>query len=130
MFVAGGDPNSKDDDPKDDGSGGPGYIIPDEFHAKGARSHFRGSISMFNPDRPESAGSQFLILLAPRLQMDGHFTVFGRVIAGQEVIDRITLGRTTKDLGQGGRIIPGDLLVKAEVIRKRPHQYKVIKLEK
>jgi peptidyl-prolyl cis-trans isomerase B (cyclophilin B) len=129
MFVAGGDPNSKKSDARDDGTGGPGYVIPDEYAARGARSHFRGSIAMVNTG-PRTAGSQFWITLTPQPSLDGHSTVFGRVIKGQEVIDRITRGSTGKTATPAKAAIPGDLLLKAEVIRKRPHEYKVIKLEK
>jgi hypothetical protein len=57
--------------------------------------------------------------------MDGHYTVFGRIIKGQEVADRITSGRTSRLIGRFGKIIPGDLLVRAETIRKRSHKYRV-----
>ncbi len=124
-LVAGGDPKSRTGDAADDGSGGPGYVIPDEFNRAGARNHFRGSLSMVSRG-PHTAGSQFLVTLAPGREMDGHFTVFGRVLKGQDVLDRITPGRTNKHVGFG-RIVPGDLLVRAEVLRKRPHEYRVIK---
>jgi cyclophilin family peptidyl-prolyl cis-trans isomerase len=128
-LVMGGDPKSKEGDPKDDGLNGPGYAIPDEFDRPDARRHFRGSIAMARTG-PNTAGSQFFITLSPPGdEMDGHFTVFGRVVQGQEVVDRITLGRTNKQVGLPGRIIPGDLLVRAEVLRKRPHEYKVIKVQ-
>jgi cyclophilin family peptidyl-prolyl cis-trans isomerase len=126
-LVAGGDPNSKGADPLKDGGGGPGYVIPDEFDRADARGHFRGALGMGNNARPGTAGSQFYITFAPNKEMDGHFTVFGRVIEGQEVIDRITLGRTNPRVGRFGNIVPGDLLVRAEIVRKRPHEYKVIK---
>lgn len=116
--VVGGDPNSTKEDPKDDGAGGPGYVIADEYQAKNARNHFRGSISMVKT-RPHTAGSQFFISLAPAPEMDGHFTVFGRILEGQEVADQITRGRTHPDVAKFGRLIPGDLLVRAEVVRKR-----------
>ena len=110
-MAAGGDPNTKNDDPDDDGLGGPGYVISDEYQAKNARNHFRGSISMIKT-MPHSAGSQFFLSLAPAPAMDGVFTVFGRIIEGQDVADRITRGRTTCKLRHFGRIIPGDLLVR------------------
>jgi peptidyl-prolyl cis-trans isomerase B (cyclophilin B) len=123
-LVAGGDPNSKNADPSEDGTGGPGYVIPDEFRSKKARGHFRGSVSMVNRG-PHTAGSQFFITLVPNPLMDGRFTVFGRVIQGQYVIDRISQGRTTKVPGR--KTIPGDLLLRAEVIRKRAHEYQAVK---
>ena len=126
-LVAGGCPLTKNDDPADDGSGGPGYFIPDEFKLPKARGHFRGSLSMVRSPAPNSAGSRFLITLVPQPWMDGQFTVFGRVIKGQEAIDRITQGRTHPEVAEFGRIIPGDVLVRAEIVRKRNHEYQVIK---
>jgi len=125
-YVRGGDPATRNDDPRDDGTGGPGYTIPDEFDKPAARATFRGSLSMVNTG-PHTAGSQFFITLTPHEQFNGHFTVFGRVVDGQEVVDQITPGRTTKDIGHYGRIVPGDRLVRVEVIRKRPHAYQAIR---
>ena len=126
--VVGGDPNTKKEDRNrnHDGQGGPGYVIADEYQAKSARNHFRGSISMVKT-KPHTAGSQFFISLAPAPEMDGHFSVFGRILEGQEVADRITRGRTTPEVGPFGRPIPGDLLVRAEVVRKRRHEYRAVK---
>jgi len=125
-LVQGGDVKSRTGDPKDDGTGHPGYFIPDETDRPGARSHYRGSISMVN-NGPHTTGSQFFLTLVPMPEMDGQFAVFGRVLKGQEVVDRITRGRTNLDPGHYGRIIPGDLLVRAEVVRKRNHPYPVVK---
>jgi cyclophilin family peptidyl-prolyl cis-trans isomerase len=125
-LVQGGDPNTKNNDPADDGAGGPGYFIADEFKSPKARHHFRGSVSMVNTG-PGTSGSQFFFTLTPQPEMDGHFTVFGRVLQGQDVLDQLTPGRTTRELGHYGRIIPGDLLIRAEVLRKRPHEYKAQK---
>lgn len=121
-YVRGGDPKTRNDDPSDDGQGGPGYTIPDEFQRLDARDHFRGSLSMVNTG-PHTAGSQFFIALAPNLSFNRHFTVFGRVIRGQEHVDGITPGRTTRNIGHFGKLVPGDVLLKAEVVRKRKHAY-------
>lgn len=126
-MVVGGDPNTKNADPADDGIGGPGYNIPDEFNLPAARSHFRGTISMAQ-NGPGRAGSQFFITLVAAPEFDGNSTAFGRVIRGQEVLDQITEGRTNHEVGEFGKIIPGDLIVRAEVVRKRPHPYVVTKL--
>ena len=125
-MVVGGDPNTKNADPNDDGLGGPGYSIPDEFGSPTARVHFRGVISTVQ-NGPRTAGSQFFITLVPSPEFDGNSTAFGRVVKGQEVLDRITEGRTNRNVGQFGRIIPGDRLVRATVVRKRPHPYPVTK---
>ena len=116
-MAVGGDPNSKNADPNDDGLGGPEYVIPDEFRLPGARLHFRGSVAMVE-SAANTAGSQFFIELVPHPEMNHHLTVFGRVVRGQEGVDRITPGRTNQRFGRFGKIIPGDLIVRARVIRK------------
>jgi len=126
-MVVGGDPNTKNADPGDDGLGGPGYVIPDEFNLPNARGHFRGTISMVQ-NAPARAGSQFFITLVPAPEFDGYSTAFGRVILGQEVLDQVTEGRTNRNVGAFGKIIPGDLITRADVVRKRPHPYVVRKL--
>ena len=126
-MVVGGDPNTKNADPADDGIGGPGYNIPDEFNLPAARGHFRGTISMAQ-NGPGRAGSQFFITLVAAPEFDGNSTAFGRVIRGQDVLDQVTEGRTNHEVGEFGKIIPGDLIVRAEVVRKRPHAYVVTKL--
>ena len=126
-MVVGGDPNTKNPDPADDGIGGPGYNIPDEFNLPAARGHFRGTISMAQ-NGPGRAGSQFFITLVAAPEFDGNSTAFGRVIRGQDVLDQVTQGRTNHEVGEFGKIIPGDLIVRAEVVRKRPHAYVVTKL--
>jgi cyclophilin family peptidyl-prolyl cis-trans isomerase len=126
-MVVGGDPNTKNSDPADDGLGGPGYAIPDEFNLSAARGHFRGTIAMAQ-NGPGRAGSQFFITLVAAPEFNGTSTAFGRVIRGQEVLDQVTEGRTNHDVGEFGKIIPGDLIVRADVVRKRPHAYVATKL--
>jgi peptidyl-prolyl cis-trans isomerase A (cyclophilin A) len=116
-MVVGGDPNTKNGDPSDDGTGGPGYIIPDEFHLPEARLHFRGSVAMVE-SAANTAGSQFFLELAAHPEMNHHLTVFGRVVNGQHGIDSITQGRTNMRFGRFGKAIPGDVLVSARVVRR------------
>ena len=127
IMAEGGDVKSRERDPAEDGTGSPGYFIPDEFQRKDARGLGRGTISMVH-NGPNTAGSRFFITTAPMPEMDGQYTVFGRVLQGQEVVDRITRGRTNVHVAGHGRIIPGDLLVRAEVLRKRDHEYRVTKV--
>lgn len=86
FMLQGGDPNSKNRDPRDDGHGGPGYTIPDEL---GAASHLRGVVSMANNGHPNTGGSQFFIMLADKPHLDEKHTSFGRVVAGMDVVDAI-----------------------------------------
>ena len=86
FMIQGGDPNSKNRDPRDDGKGGPGYTIEDEFSEV---SHARGMVSMANTGKPKSGGSQFFIVVADSTPLDGKYALFGRVLEGMEVADRI-----------------------------------------
>ncbi len=86
FMIQGGDPNSKDDDRRNDGIGGPGYSIKAEFNDI---PHKRGILSMARSQDPNSAGSQFFIVVKDSLFLDHNYTVFGKVIEGMEVADRI-----------------------------------------
>ena len=74
-------------DPLGTGGGGPGYTIPDE---KSPLLHDVGAIAMAKTNDPNSAGSQFYITMAPQPSLDGHYTVFGQVISGQDVVTKLT----------------------------------------
>ena len=74
--------------PKGDGTGGPGYTIPDEFHDE-LRHDSEGVLSMANAG-PNSGGSQFFVTLAPTAWLDGKHAVFGRVIEGIETVRSIS----------------------------------------
>ena len=87
FMIQGGDPMSRDKLPKNDGGGGPGYSIPDEFTRA---PHERGAVSMANEGRANSGGSQFFIVHGEARHLDGKHSVFGRVTAGMDVVDAIT----------------------------------------
>ena len=110
-------------DPKGDGGGGPGYSIPEEFSKPNHRLHFRGSLAMARSQSPDTAGSQFYLMFAPNSGLDGKYTVFGRVIKGFEVLAKIQ----RRDPDQPPLPTP-DKIIKAEVLRKRPHKYEVTKV--
>jgi peptidyl-prolyl cis-trans isomerase B (cyclophilin B) len=80
-------------DPKGDGSGGPGYSIKAEFNKQ---KHVRGAVAMARLVTPDSAGSQFYIVLAGASELDGQYTVFGKVTSGMDVVDKIALGDKMK----------------------------------
>ncbi len=104
LFIQGGDPNSRDDDETNDGLGGPGYTLKAEFSDE---PHRRGTVSMARKADDDSAGSQFFIVVSDhenwKKMLDGQFTVFGEVIAGIEVANRIS--RVEKDIGRNHRPI-------------------------
>ena len=76
-------------DPKGDGTGGPGYTIPDECYQENHRNHFRGSLSMANTGQRDTGGSQFFLTFVPTAHLDGKHTVFGRVIEGMDVLAKL-----------------------------------------
>lgn len=113
FMIQGGDPNSTDDDPDNDGLGGPGYTIKCECDTADARMHFGGSLSMAHAGK-NTGGSQFFITHLPTPHLNpnpaagsGH-TVFGRVLEGMEIV------ATTQE---------DDKIKHAKVIRKRNHDY-------
>jgi cyclophilin family peptidyl-prolyl cis-trans isomerase len=73
------------------GSGGPGYTIKDELGGS-RQKHLRGSLSMAKTAAPDSGGSQFFICHSPQSHLDRKHTVFGQVISGIEVVDKIRKG--------------------------------------
>jgi cyclophilin family peptidyl-prolyl cis-trans isomerase len=79
---------AQDGDPRGDGSGGPGYAIRDELNR---RRYHRGAVGMALSG-PNTGGSQHFITLTPQPHLDGHYTVFGRVVSGFEAVDRLVQG--------------------------------------
>jgi len=100
FVIQGGDPNSKSEDRSMHGMGGHAgkyyeigkeensdtWMVPAEFNAK---PHSRGILSMARSQDPNSAGSQFFICVADVNQLDNKYTVFGNVLKGMDVVDRI-----------------------------------------
>ena len=86
FMIQGGDPNSKNPNADNLGTGGPGYTIQDEFNA---HKHVKGVLSMANTGTPNSAGSQFFIMHGTSEILDGHYTGFGHLIAGMDVLEKV-----------------------------------------
>lgn len=114
FMAQGGDPLSKDKNPQNDGTGGPGYAIKCECYQPNARMHFRGSLSMAHAGK-DTGGSQFFITHLPTAHLNpsaeeqrGH-TVFGRVVEGMDVAAGLKMG---------------DEIESATVLNKRNHPYK------
>ena len=93
FMIQSGDPNSKDDNWLNDGIGGPGYAFKDEINPNKIR---RGVLAMANAG-PDTNGSQFFIVTAESAPwLDGKHTVFGKVVEGLEVVDKIENVATDK----------------------------------
>ncbi|MEK6945148.1 MAG: peptidylprolyl isomerase [Thermoproteota archaeon] len=86
FMIQGGDPNTKNADKSRWGMGGPGYTIKAEFNS---RSHLRGIVSMARATDPDSAGSQFFIVTTDSAFLDRQYTVFGEVVEGMNIADKI-----------------------------------------
>ncbi len=87
FMIQGGDPNTKDPSKqKEYGMGGPGYTLPAEFNKI---PHERGILSAARTADPNSAGSQFFIMVAKAPHLDGQYTVFGEVVSGMDVADTV-----------------------------------------
>jgi len=86
FMIQGGDPNSKSPDRATHGMGGPGYHVKAEFNSK---PHRRGIVSMARSNDPDSAGSQFFICVAEANFLDWQYTVFGEVVCGMDIADKV-----------------------------------------
>jgi peptidyl-prolyl cis-trans isomerase B (cyclophilin B) len=135
FMIQGGDPNSKDADPRNDGTGSPmladildaesaavveninamlaerGYApvnVPVNLKAEFSRkvSHDRGVLSMARSNDPDSAGSQFFICHANAAQLDGSYTVFGYAVTGLDVVDIIATAEKNPAAGRDYPAIP------------------------
>jgi len=96
FMIQGGDPNTKGTNQATYGMGGPGYTIKAEFNEK---SHKKGVLSMARSSDPDSAGSQFFIVVKDSPFLDRQYTVFAEVVSGMEVADKIVnLPRNRSDL--------------------------------
>ena len=119
FVIQGGDPNSKDEDRMNDGTGGRAgkffgigreedsnsWTIPAEFNDK---DHVKGTLSMARSSNPNSGSSQFFICHAATTQLNNQYTVFGQVIEGLDVIDQIVYSETPKKQNPGYRGPDGD----------------------
>jgi cyclophilin family peptidyl-prolyl cis-trans isomerase len=95
FMIQGGDPNSKDDNLNNDGSGSMGPLLKSEFNEV---SHKRGVCSMARTNDPNSATSQFFICHGNPTFLDKNYTVWGQLVSGYDVMDKImNLPRVNSD---------------------------------
>jgi len=112
FMIQGGDPNTRNLDPRDDGMGGSEIAPPDEFSDYPQQ---RGTVAMAHKGRPHTAGSQFFILHGDARHLDGHYTVFGRVSSGMDVVDAIA----KLEIDKYGRYGPRDRPYPVEAVVER-----------
>jgi cyclophilin family peptidyl-prolyl cis-trans isomerase len=92
FVIQGGDPNTRNLDNRNKwGTGGPGWNVKAEFNKN---KHSRGALSMARSQDPDSAGSQFFIVLKDSGFLDGQYTVFGNVTSGMDIVDKIEALKT------------------------------------
>jgi cyclophilin family peptidyl-prolyl cis-trans isomerase len=99
--------------PDGTGGGGPGYRIEAEFNE---HKHYRGAFGMARSSEEDSAGSQFYFVKKPKHEIDGQYTIFGRVIEGMGVVDRILKNDRLTE-------------IKVNVLRDKEYVPKVIRAE-
>ncbi|MGO9244243.1 MAG: peptidylprolyl isomerase [Verrucomicrobiia bacterium] len=120
FMIQGGDPNSKSADRSTHGTGGPGYTVEAEIK----RDHTRGTIAtarlgdQVNPDK-RSSGSQFFINVKDNGFLNGGYTVFGNVIAGMDVADKIAnVPRDARDNPNERVEMKVSITTRAEALKK------------
>ncbi len=110
FMVQGGDPGG-------DGTGGSGTNLPAEFSSE---KHVRGTTSMARAQDPNSADSQFFLMLGTSTHLDGKYTIWGKIVSGMEHVDRIKKG----DPRRNGTVVNPDRIIKMSVaadVEKRVH---------
>lgn len=128
FVLQGGDPNG-------DGTGGPGYTIKGEFsensYNKNTLKHDKGVISMARTNMPNSAGSQFFIVLddseSVHASLDNKYAAFGKVIEGMEVIEEIEKNATVED-NQTGKL-KKNITIKKATVNTFGEEYSVKKIQ-
>lgn len=122
-------------DPDGDGTGGPGYTIKGEFsengYGKNTLKHDKGVVSMARTNMPNSAGSQFFIVLDDtktiHASLDNKYAAFGKVIEGMDIIENIEKNATVKD-NQTGKL-KKNLTIKNATVDTFGKEYSVKKIQ-
>lgn len=114
FMIQGGDPNTKDKDPNNDGMGGPGYNVKAEFNDV---KHVTGILSMARSSDPNSAGSQFFIMDGDAPFLDRQYTAFGMVIKGMDVVKKIVSAKTVQDGRENSRPVKPVVITKATIVK-------------
>lgn len=115
FMIQGGDPETKTDNERSWGTGGPGWSVDAEFSDI---HHERGILSMARSSDPNSAGSQFFLVHGEAGFLDNQYTVFGRLVDGFDVLDEIVGGDTVPG-GEGSRPVSPVSVTKAVVLEAK-----------
>ena len=100
FMIQGGDPNTKNSNPGDDGSGGPGWNVKAEFNDV---KHVAGVLSAARSSDPDSAGSQFFLMDGQATHLDGQYSAFGQVVQGMDIVKKIVSAPTIRDGRENSR---------------------------
>ncbi len=122
FMIQGGDLFTRDNDPGNDGTGGPGYQIDAEFSKI---PHVRGIISMARAQDINSAGSQFFIMLGNHSFLDGKYTVFGEIVEGFETLAKIEEVAVTYSFTREKSRPLDPVILESVTLEKNNGQYKI-----
>lgn len=127
FVLQGGDPTAS-------GSGGPGYTIKGEFEINGYHntlSHTKGIVSMARSNDPDSAGSQFFIMLSDNYTttLDGSYAAFGKITEGWDVIEKIMNDENLKPDTANMGMLEEPIKIKKTTVDTKGKTYKVKKIE-
>jgi cyclophilin family peptidyl-prolyl cis-trans isomerase len=119
--------------PNEDGTGGPGYMIQDEYEKPNARKVFRGSLVLATlKEKANSGGSQFYIPMLPPMENYTKLMAFGRVLSGMQNIASLNQvdpkKKKEEDKEKTEPALPADEIIRIEIIRKRNHTYEPTRL--
>ena len=124
FMIQGGDPDGL-------GTGGPGYYIKGEFTSNGFQNdlkHEEGILSMARATPPDTAGSQFFIMLGTAEHLDNNYAAFGKVIDGMEIVKRIEEKEEVAD-SQSGKL-KTNLVLKKAIIDLKGKEYPNVEIIK
>ena len=111
-------------DPTGTGTGGPGYHIQGEFSANNFKNdlkHTKGIVSMARSSLPNSAGSQFFIMLGTKESLDGNYAAFGKIIDGMDIIEKI---ENKEESSKSSGKLKENLIIKKALIDLKGKEYK------
>jgi peptidyl-prolyl cis-trans isomerase B (cyclophilin B) len=117
FMIQGGNPNSRDRDPGNDGYGDPELYMEDEF---GSAPFERGVVGMGNEGRRDSTSGQFFIMHRDQRDLDGRYTAIGRVVSGIEIVDAVAQVATDKTARWGAKDRPLENVVMTRVTIAAP----------